>query len=67
VTDLETLDKLARLQLAAKRLGLELRLSHASRELIELIQLAGLSDVLGVDAEPDDEQSEGAGFPGHDA
>ncbi|MDQ3067258.1 MAG: STAS domain-containing protein [Actinomycetota bacterium] len=41
-----TVDALARLQLAAQRLGCEVRLRHASDELRELIELLGLSDVL---------------------
>jgi anti-anti-sigma regulatory factor len=40
------IDALARLQLAARRLGLELRLRHVSGELRELIAFAGLGDVL---------------------
>ncbi len=46
VADAETLDALARLQLTAQRLGLELRLFHASVELRELVAFAGLEDVL---------------------
>jgi len=41
-----TIDALARLQLAARRLGLELRLRRVSGELTELIAFAGLGDVL---------------------
>jgi nitroreductase len=44
--DAATIDILARLQLAARRLGLELRLRHASRELRELLAFAGLGEVL---------------------
>ncbi len=44
--DMGTVDALARLQLAARRLGCSIRLRHASRELQELLSLAGLSDVL---------------------
>jgi hypothetical protein len=46
VADAETLDALARLRLAARRVGLELRLCHASGELRELVAFAGLEDVL---------------------
>ncbi len=49
--DLATVDALARLQLAARRLGRSIRLRHASRELRELLSLAGLSDVLPCGAE----------------
>jgi ABC-type transporter Mla MlaB component len=44
--DITTVGALARLQLAAKRLGRPLRLRHASAELLELIDLAGLGEVL---------------------
>ena len=44
-----TVDALARLQLAMRRLGLELRLRDASRELLELLDLAGLTEVLGLE------------------
>jgi anti-anti-sigma regulatory factor len=46
---LATVDALARLQLAARRQGLELRLRGPQRELRELIELAGLTAVLGVE------------------
>jgi hypothetical protein len=44
--DLATVDALARLQLAAKRLGCRLRLRNASAELIELVAFMGLAEVL---------------------
>ena len=44
--DAVAVDALARLQLAARRLGLELRLRHASSELQELLAFVGLRDVL---------------------
>lgn len=44
--DAVTVDALARLQLAAHRLGCEVRLRHASDELRELIDFLGLTDVL---------------------
>jgi anti-anti-sigma regulatory factor len=47
--DLAMVDVLARLQLAARRRGLQLRLRRAPPELRELIQLVGLTDVLGVE------------------
>ena len=45
-----TVDVLARLQLAARRSGVEIRLARASRELRELIDLVGLAGVLPVEA-----------------
>jgi hypothetical protein len=48
--DAVAIDTLARLQLAARRLGLEIRLRHASSELRELLAFAGLRDVLRVEA-----------------
>jgi hypothetical protein len=44
--DAAALDALARLQLGARRLGIELRLYGASSELLELVDLAALRDVL---------------------
>jgi ABC-type transporter Mla MlaB component len=44
--DAVTVDALARLQLAARRYGCEVRLRHASDELRELVALIGLDDVL---------------------
>jgi len=43
---LGSIDALARVQLAAHRSGLELRLRHASRDLLGLIELVGLADAL---------------------
>jgi hypothetical protein len=48
--DAAAIDTLARLQLNARRLGLELRLRHASNELQDLLAFAGLEDVLRVEA-----------------
>jgi len=45
---LESVDALARLRLAASRRGCRLHVRNASRELRELVALAGLDDVLGV-------------------
>jgi ABC-type transporter Mla MlaB component len=53
-----TVDVLARLQLAARRLGLEIQLRHASRELQDLLAFAGLSEVLRVEAGGQAEQRE---------
>ena len=44
--DLGTLDALARLQLTARRLGGEVRLRHASAELREILDLAGLAGAV---------------------
>ena len=44
--DAVTVDALARVQLAARRHGCRTRLCGASSELIELLDFAGLRDVL---------------------
>jgi ABC-type transporter Mla MlaB component len=44
--DAVTVDALARLQLAAKRHGCEVRLRHATNELLDLVAFMGLKDVL---------------------
>jgi ABC-type transporter Mla MlaB component len=44
--DAVTVDALARLQLAARRYGCRVRLRHASRELVELVEFMGLENVL---------------------
>jgi ABC-type transporter Mla MlaB component len=44
--DAVTVDALARLQLAARRHGCQVRLRRASRELLELVEFMGLRDVL---------------------
>jgi ABC-type transporter Mla MlaB component len=44
--DSVTVDALARFQLAARRHGCEVRLRHASSELVELVTFMGLRDVL---------------------
>jgi hypothetical protein len=41
-----TVDMLARLQLAARRVGRRLRLRNASADLLELVDFMGLTDVL---------------------
>lgn len=43
---LELVDDLARLQLAARRLGWSLRLRSGDADLVELMALVGLDDVL---------------------
>jgi hypothetical protein len=44
--DAVTVDALARLQLAARRHGCQVRLRHASSELLALLAFMGLRDVL---------------------
>ena len=44
--DAVTIDALARLQLAARRRGCQIRLRHASPALLELLAFLGLSDVI---------------------
>jgi ABC-type transporter Mla MlaB component len=44
--DAVTVDALARLQLAARRHGCQIRLRNASPELLELVAFMGLTDVL---------------------
>ena len=43
---LETIDVLARLRLAGKRLGFEVRLLTPTEEMLELLELCGLVEVL---------------------
>ena len=54
--DALSVDALARLQLSAKREGLELRLFGASRELQQLLVFCGLTAVLGLEASRQSEQ-----------
>ena len=56
--DVATVDALARLQLAARRVGRGLQLRNASRELVELIIFCGLSEVLRVEPGGQPEQGE---------
>ena len=58
VPDGAALDALARLQLNARRLGLELLLRNASSELQDLIAFAGLDQVLCVEAGGQSEERE---------
>jgi fructose-1-phosphate kinase PfkB-like protein len=46
IPDAVTVDALARLQLAARRHGCQVRLRHASKELLELVDFMGLRDAL---------------------
>lgn len=45
-TDAVTVDALARLQLAARRNRCQVRLRHASPELMDLVRFMGLADVI---------------------
>jgi hypothetical protein len=56
--DAPAVDALARLQLTARRLGLEIQLRNASGELRQLLDLVGLRDVLRVEAGGQAEQRE---------
>jgi hypothetical protein len=56
--DAMSIDALARLQLGARRLGVEIRLRHASHELVDLLGLVGLREVLGVEAGREAEERE---------
>jgi hypothetical protein len=58
--DMATVDALARLVVAARALGLELRLSRAPAELRELVVFAGLGPALGLQAGGQPEQWEEA-------
>jgi hypothetical protein len=44
---LDVVERLARLQLAAGRLGCAIRLTDANRELWDLLELCGLADRFG--------------------
>jgi ABC-type transporter Mla MlaB component len=56
--DVGTIGALARLQLAARQLGFELRLRHASSELRELLAFVGLSETLRVESGGQPEERE---------
>jgi hypothetical protein len=45
-----TIERIARLQLAARRSAVDLRLANVSRSLLELIDLCGLAEVLRVES-----------------
>ena len=49
--NVDTIDQIARLQLAARTHGVDLRLANANRSLLELIDLCGLARVLRVEPE----------------
>jgi len=45
-SDLDLVERLARIQLAARRIGGSIVLRHPSTDLAELLALAGLDDLL---------------------
>jgi anti-anti-sigma regulatory factor len=57
-SDVLTVDALARLQLSAQRNGRLLRLRAVSADLQDLIELVGLSEVLGLEPGGQPEQRE---------
>jgi anti-anti-sigma regulatory factor len=59
--DAAVVDALARLQLSARRVGVELRRRDASSELQELLAFVGLGDVLRIET---GERTEGAAAKG---
>jgi ABC-type transporter Mla MlaB component len=59
--DAVAVDALARLQLHARRLGVEIRLRQASSELRELLAFVGLHEVLGVETGGQTEEREERG------
>ena len=58
--DVTTIDALARLQLNAQRIGQLIRLRDASAELRQLIDFAGLDEVLRVETRGQTEERENA-------
>ena len=58
MADLGTVDALARLQLAARRGGLELRCTRVPAELEELITFVGLAEALGLEPRRQTEERE---------
>ena len=55
---LGTVERLARLRLVARRLGFDLRVANASRELGDLLVFAGLEEALGVEPRRQAEERE---------
>lgn len=47
IGDLQAVDELCRLAVAARRFGCRVHLAGAEPRLLELIELAGVDDVLG--------------------
>lgn len=60
MADLRLVDALARLRLEAARSGYRVTLAHAPPELAELVELAGLSETLGLELERQPEEREEA-------
>ena len=58
MADLATVESLARLKLAARRSGVELRLTRVPRELEELITFLGLAETLGLEPRRQAEERE---------
>ena len=58
MADLGTVESLARLQLAARRCGLELRLTRVPAELEELITFVGLAEALRLEPRGQAEERE---------
>lgn len=56
-----TIDRIARLQLAVRRSGCELRLRNPNCRLLDLIGFVGLAEVLCVESERQPEQGEQLG------
>ncbi|WP_353944380.1 STAS domain-containing protein [Streptomyces sp. HUAS MG91] len=57
-TDVDTLDALARMQLAARRAGGRIRLRDPSPQLALLLRLTGLGEALGIQPLGDAEERE---------
>jgi hypothetical protein len=55
---LEIVDALARLQLAARRCGCRVEVTSAPNDVVELIELAGLGGVLGLEPRRQPEERE---------
>jgi hypothetical protein len=60
MADLRLVDALARLRLEAARAGYGVRVTQAPPELAELVELAGLSETLGLELQRQPEQREEA-------
>ena len=58
MADLRSVERLARLQLAARRNGLDLRLTRVPAELEELITFVGLAEALGLEPRRQAEERE---------
>jgi hypothetical protein len=58
--DAASLDTLARMRLAAKRVGLELRIERLPDDLRSLLDFAGLAEALGLEPRREPEQREDA-------